>query len=147
MVFKPYIPKRTAEVPLRTAIFSRLNGRILDGSGNAVPVFNGSSKPSQPYPYVVIGESIDGPDVGTKTSEGDNRLIIMHAYTEEDGYSLAESLKNQVLAALKLPLTLSDATWNLYSVELASGGRMMRFSDLYAHAAFNIRFKLQSLLT
>jgi hypothetical protein len=146
MVFKPYIKKRTAEAVLRTAIFSHLNGTILDLSNNPVPVFNGSAKPSQPYPYIVIGEPIDNPDPGTKTSEGDDRTIVMHIYTQEDGFTLVNSLKDQVLGAMELPLNLNDPTWNLYSLELAGGGRTLRFSDLYAHAAFNLRFKLQSLL-
>lgn len=146
MVFKPYITKRTAEATLRETIFARLNESIYDANGNAVPVFNGSAKPSEPYPYIVIGEPIDGPDAGTKTTDGDDRTIIMHAYTQEDGYTLVNSLKDQVLAALRLPLDLTDPTWHLYYVDLSAGGRTMRISDLYAHAAFNIRFKLQSLL-
>jgi len=146
MVLKPYITKRTAEAPIRRALFARLQPALAP-----IPIYNGNANPDQPYPYAIIGEPTDGPDIGTKTSEADNRVIMFHCYTEEDGYDQVSAMKDAMLAAFKEPLVLDDPTWNLYSIELLGGGRTLRIDPptgpRYAHAAFSMRFKVESKLT
>jgi hypothetical protein len=156
MVLKPFILKRTMEAPLRRALMLAMEPAVnaITVKGVKVPLFQGSAHPNEPYPYAVIGESIDEPSPGTKTSEEDSRRIMFHVYTEEDGYDLAHTIKDAMLAVFsqgKQPFNLNaeDPTWNLYSIELLPGGRSLRVDPptgpRYAHVVWSMRFDAQDL--
>lgn len=163
MVLKPFILKRTMEAPLRKALFERMEPAVnaITVNSVSVPLFQGAAKANEPYPYAVISESIDEASPGTKTSEEDIRRIMFHVFTEEDGFDLAHTIKDAMLATFSQgtqPFSLDayDKTWDLYSIEVMPGGRSLRvdFSATggspagprYAHVVWSMRFKAQDLL-
>lgn len=61
----------------------------------------------QPYPYVVIGETVETPD-NTHDSHGSNSVITLHVWSQYRGYSQALTIATRLRALLEhRPLTVA----------------------------------------
>jgi hypothetical protein len=64
-------------------------------------------KEKQPYPYVVIGESVETPD-NTHDSHGSQTLLVLHVWSQYRGYSQARTIASRLRALLEhRPLTIT----------------------------------------
>ncbi|MDN3021537.1 DUF3168 domain-containing protein [Streptomyces sp. S.PB5] len=64
-------------------------------------------KEKQPYPYVVLGESIETPD-NTHDSHGSNTVITLHVWSQYRGFHQARTIVTRLRALLEhRPLTIA----------------------------------------
>ncbi|MCZ4604994.1 DUF3168 domain-containing protein [Streptomyces sp. Lzd4kr] len=60
----------------------------------------------QPYPYVVLGESVETPD-NSHDSHGSNTVITLHVWSQYRGYHQARTIATRLRALLEhRPLTI-----------------------------------------
>lgn len=136
MVFKSDIWKHSPETPLRRAI-----NRAISAELPSVKIYNGGAGKNARYPYIVIGDSKDGQEFDTKTSEGEEIIIAIHMYTEERGYDKLDAINEGVLLALsKMPEKL-DANWGIVTQGIDAGSRKWRYAVDKAQKILYIRYR------
>lgn len=57
-------------------------------------------KEKQPYPYVVLGESIETPD-NTHDSHGSNTVLTLHVWSQHRGYHQARTIASRLRSLLE----------------------------------------------
>ena len=134
MVFKQDIWKHSSEIPLRKSLYSAL------GAGVSAKVWNGNAPNNYPFPYVVIGESITGKEFVTKTSEGEELVITVHIFTQEEGYDLIDELTDETLKAVSTMSNELGEGWTIVYTTLDAGSRKWRYAVDKAQKILYLRF-------
>jgi hypothetical protein len=137
MVFKQTLVKHSSEIPLRRALYKTVSDNVN------VRVYNGGAGKNALFPYIIIGESRNGSEFDTKTSEGEELVITIHIHTEEYGYDKVDNLTEGVLAALSnMPVDLND-NWCIVSQEVDAGSRKWKYAVDKAQKILYIRYKCE----
>jgi hypothetical protein len=134
MVFNAPLVKHSSELALRRQL------NIVLSAGVDADVFNGTAPTEHDDPTVVIGESRNAEEFVTKANEGEELIITIHIYTEEEGYDQLDQLTEETLVALSALPDQLDEHWCIVKYNIDPGSRKWHYAADKAQKILYVRF-------
>lgn len=96
-----------------------------------------------PYPYVTIGEPQATP-FETKTSFGEQVVVVLHCWSQYDGKKEAYEILNFMLRALTKSPLMIEGDFTLFGMKLEQMTVINDIDDVTKHGIMRVRFDINN---